>query len=776
MLLGGCSQLWAKPQIQNVDFKFNGFQLVITYDINNASEEDMFDVNVKLIDDFGNPIEAKSLSGDIGSKVTGGWHKTIVWNLKLDNPSISTNIYVQISATERAHINKSSHILKSAIYPGLGTYRLNNRKHYFLYGLATYGALGGGIYMNQMAYNSYQSYLNASTSDKANSYFDMAKSQQLQSQILIGTSAAIWTYSMINTMVKVNKLKKTEQITPDVSRYYSGENNLDKVIIGTSPKKYFKFKGEIYPPNLAIDINYDVKFFGKDGEEIFILDADKKCNMQFVISNDGDGKGDAYNVKIKLMDEAGILGLNIPKEVFVGNIKHGETQKVTIPIETSINLSKGMASIKIELTEQNDFGPPSFNKKVATRKFAEPKVQVNDFTISTEKGGVPAKNEKIFLNAIIQNLGYGEARNVKIVVDVADPINVINLSETNDYDWPKLASGKSVTIHQTLLVKQKYLDSVVKVTIRISEAYGKFAKNKEIIISLKKEVQKQLAVYGELTNQAEIKPMLLTSDIDINIPVNYETNPYKFALVIGNEDYRSRQPNLNIESNVDFAVSDARIFKEYLNKTLGYSTGNIKFLSDATAGEMRTEISRLVMIISKLSDPSKAEIVFYYAGHGFPDEGTQIPYLIPVDVSANDLSSAISVSYLYQQLEKTHAGKITVFLDACFSGGGRNEGLIAARSVRIKPHELSLTGNIVVFSAASGKQIALPFKDQKHGYFTYYLLKKIQETKGDITYGELEKYIRETVSIETTKAARPQDPEVNTSMDVMEVWRKWKLR
>jgi hypothetical protein len=56
------------------------------------------------------------------------------------------------------------------------------------------------------------------------------------------------------------------------------------------------------------------------------------------------------------------------------------------------------------------------------------------------------------------------------------------------------------------------------------------------------------------------------------------------------------------------------------------------------------------------------------------------------------------------------------------------------------------------------------------------LLKKIQETKGDISYGELEKYLRETVSLETTKALRTQDPEVNTSIEIRDTWKKWKIK
>jgi hypothetical protein len=40
----------------------------------------------------------------------------------------------------------------------------------------------------------------------------------------------------------------------------------------------------------------------------------------------------------------------------------------------------------------------------------------------------------------------------------------------------------------------------------------------------------------------------------------------------------------------------------------------------------------------------------------------------------------------------------------------------------------------------------------------------------------LEKYIKEKVSLETTKAVRPQDPEVNVSTSISNTWQNWPLR
>lgn len=71
--------------------------------------------------------------------------------------------------------------------------------------------------------------------------------------------------------------------------------------------------------------------------------------------------------------------------------------------------------------------------------------------------------------------------------------------------------------------------------------------------------------------------------------------------------------------------------------------------------------------------------------------------------------------------------------------------LASARGVAIKVKQATPVGNIVVFSAAQGDETAYPYKEKEHGLFTYYLLKKLQETKGNVTLGELSDYIKTQV-------------------------------
>ena len=117
-------------------------------------------------------------------------------------------------------------------------------------------------------------------------------------------------------------------------------------------------------------------------------------------------------------------------------------------------------------------------------------------------------------------------------------------------------------------------------------------------------------------------------------------------------------------------------------------------------------------------------------------------------------------------------------MDACFSGSKRGDGMLAsARGVAIKTKTQAPQGKMVVFSAAQGDETAYPLKDEGHGLFTYFLLKKLKETKGDVTYGELSSYITDQVerkSIATN--GKSQTPTVIPSQNVSENWKAMKLK
>lgn len=257
----------------------------------------------------------------------------------------------------------------------------------------------------------------------------------------------------------------------------------------------------------------------------------------------------------------------------------------------------------------------------------------------------------------------------------------------------------------------------------------------------------------------------IESPVDKNIPACDVNNSRTFAVIIGNENYQRGI------AQVPFAIRDAKTFGKYCHKTLGLPEKNIRSYTDATFGDLLAAI-RDISNISNAYD-GDVDIIFYYAGHGIPDEESREAYLLPVDADGTAKEVCYPVKRLYDELGSLESRSVTVFLDACFSGATRGDEMLAqARGVMIKPGRTKPVGNMVIFSATNGDQAAFPYKENGHGLFTYYLLEKLQETKGQATLGELSDYISEQVSKQSLVVNRKaQTPTVNVGVSLLDTWK-----
>ena len=270
------------------------------------------------------------------------------------------------------------------------------------------------------------------------------------------------------------------------------------------------------------------------------------------------------------------------------------------------------------------------------------------------------------------------------------------------------------------------------------------------------------------TPAKKAKPVAV-DDIDTDIPHGGSVNHTLFAVIIGNEKYDE-------ESDVPYAENDATMFKEYCQQTLGISEKHIRLVTNAGYNDIRKAVNWPHQGLDTYDGEGTA--IFYYAGHGIPNEAEKTACLLPTDGSGNDIGSAISLAKLYERLGQMEARHITVFLDACFSGAKRDGGMIqAARGVALKVKPDTPQGHLVVFTAAQEDETAYPFKAKQHGMFTYYLLKKLQQTKGDVTLGDLADYIIKEVKRQSfDENSRKQTPTVRPSQDMAGEWRKLKIR
>ena len=260
------------------------------------------------------------------------------------------------------------------------------------------------------------------------------------------------------------------------------------------------------------------------------------------------------------------------------------------------------------------------------------------------------------------------------------------------------------------------------------------------------------------------------SDIDKKVPETKSINSQTFAFIFANENY-------DMMPNVPFAINDGKSFATYCQTTLGIPETNINVIYDASLGNMRAAVKYLQQVDEAFK--GDISVIFYYAGHGAPDMRTVEPYLVPTDAYAIDETACYPLETLYKQLGELKAKSVKVFIDACFSGADRNNDMLAqgGRLVATVPKKAGVTGNVVVISATSNEQAAWQYAEQGHGLFTYCLIKKLQETKGNVSMGEINDYLIEKVpQISIVINRMTQTPTYQSSSKLGDSWRQWEIR
>ncbi len=213
------------------------------------------------------------------------------------------------------------------------------------------------------------------------------------------------------------------------------------------------------------------------------------------------------------------------------------------------------------------------------------------------------------------------------------------------------------------------------------------------------------------------------SEIDRDIPKLKFSNKDAIAVVIGNAQYSKTKP-------VDFAVNDARSMKQYLINVLGFREGNILYYENATLGEFNTVFGTKGNPKGRLFNTIKqnvSDVIIFYSGHGAPGLKDNKAYFVPVEADPNYMeNSGYCMDVLYENLKKLPAKTITLFSDACFSGANVFEK-ISPMVIRSKEPVKEGLKNTSLMNSCTGTEVSCWHNEEKHGLFTFYLLKAIKD-------------------------------------------------
>ena len=532
---------------------------------------------------------------------------------------------------------------------------------------------------------------------------------------------------------------------------------------GISKAYSFDIRKKIEPPLLAIE---GLKFIDEDGNKA--INANENCKIEFKLIN--TGKGDALNIKALVNATGNTEGISFLKSQNLFKVdKLGGSQTFLIEIKSDFKTTDGNIEFTLEIEEPNGFNTDKINIKVATRKFLAPSLKVVDCIVFSGNNASNLELKKPFsVQLLIQNVGQGQAKNAELKFNL--PENVFMTSGDEQMQLKDIAPNEKRSIIYELIANTKYKSPNIVLSAKLTDSFNSYGENWTKTLALNQSLaQKQIQIEAKSENKINIETASLRSDVDKDIPGGLPTNTKKYALIIGCEDYTKYQTGLDKEVNVDFAANDAKVFAEYAEKTLGFPKDQINTLIDATGAQIKQAITRLIKSIE--IEKGQAEVVFYYSGHGLPDEETKQAFLIPVDVNGNNPKDGISLVSLYADLIKFESKKVTVVLDACFSGGARNKELVALKGVKVKPRIDAVPGNILVLSSSKGNESSAVYKEKQHGYFTYFLLKNLKEYHGKQAFGLSYDLIKYNVSKEVIKINKTQTPDVIPSHIIGENWK-----
>lgn len=252
--------------------------------------------------------------------------------------------------------------------------------------------------------------------------------------------------------------------------------------------------------------------------------------------------------------------------------------------------------------------------------------------------------------------------------------------------------------------------------------------------------------------------------VDVDIPITQKQNEETFAFIIGIENYSNF-------SGANYAINDGKIFKEYCLKTLGIPEKNIRYYEDATFGNMVSAIQKMKDIADVYEGDAK--ILFYFSGLGATDETTKEAYILPTDASLSSLSSTgYSMSKLLKILNELKTQITLVIMDAPFSGIDKTgKNLAKHRGVAISHKSYIPQGNMVVCMSCNNNENALSDKKYGHGLFTYALLDKLQQSKGDCNLKDLMEYaITWTKKKSLSEHDKIQTPQIILSNEIINKW------
>jgi WD40 repeat protein len=498
--------------------------------------------------------------------------------------------------------------------------------------------------------------------------------------------------------------------------------------------------------------------------------------QSFEVDLSVENQGELAAVGVKVVVAAPDLGLR--QEISLGRIQAngiGALDRIRFRIPSGMNT--GMIDVNVEVTQRH-FAPlrERFEAEIISEDIAVTEIQsigpagglATPVGVGTGSGTGEISRSQSGLGVQFTNFQttvYSSSYSLEILAQAPQGIRSLEvfLNEEKKYDL-RTESLDQAKLRQ---VGGRFLSTELSLT---NLRPGQANRLRVVIVGEDRATQNyDKEIFFEKLDSGLIAG--LDPNIDVNRPRRSDRrNPDAVALLIGISKYRNRGCSID---DVEFAGQDVAAMKQTLINTLGYKEENILVLLDEDATKSDISLALDLDLRDMVErGKGKSDLLIYFCGHGAPGQDKETGYMIPFDGNPHERrikQTAYALNDFYAAVREIPARKVTIIIDACFSGqfdGGKLIPDISPVGVSV---ESAIAGqdNWMVFSASGPSEISSWYREKKHGLFTYFFLKGLQGAvgKGEVSAGELHRYLRENVERIAKKRDIYQTPQFNGDHD-----------
>lgn len=504
---------------------------------------------------------------------------------------------------------------------------------------------------------------------------------------------------------------------------------------------------EYQTPFLVADVTFS------DPSNNNYLDAGEEWLFHVKLTN--IGKMAAERCEVQFIQETFNPGVIIPPIPKISRIESASTHQFDVKVKATQDVKSGKTPLKIAVLEYRGFDlEPEIRLTIPTREFQPPLIEFIDYVIQDQnRNSKIEKREIVDIIFRIQNRGESVAFDCKAEVSLG--VNVLPIDVPSEYNLGDIKPGEYKDITASVVTNARTTE--VTMTLLLKESTGKYGAQKfyTMPFDVVQKKPEELAIISKETAPLTI-PVAASLKLDIaeNIPAATHPNPHGIAIIIGNQDY-------DMAPDVDFAINDARIVKNYVTRALGYKEVNTIVKENSRQSDLFTLFGNEANFKGQLYNyavKGQSEIFIYYSGHGAPDPNTNQGYLVPVDcdpnsVALNGYPLQLLMSNLQKLINDKQITQVTLVLEACFSGVSEKGALlknVSPVSIRLKDQDVT-SEKMTVFTSSTGDQLSNWYPDMRQSLYTYFFLKGLKgeadiDRNKVITANELHQYVADEVN------------------------------